>query len=73
MAIKKRIDHPALVTLLLLTEPDTGRKVAVNSGYILTFTEGDRRGTTVFKFTNGDMLTVHEDFLTVMEGFLPRG
>jgi hypothetical protein len=68
----KRIDHPALVTLLILTDADTGRKVAVNSGWIGTFTEGDRRGTTVFRMTNGEMLTVEEDFATVVTGFVPR-
>lgn len=58
--------------LLVLTDADTGRKVAVNSGWVTTFTEGDRRGTTVFRFMNGDLLTVYEDFLTVVAGFLPR-
>jgi len=70
MATKKRIDHPAHVTLLILTDADTGRKIAVNSGWVRTFTEGDRRGT-VFTFTGGDTLTVREDFLTVIEGFAP--
>jgi hypothetical protein len=72
MAAKKRFDHPAHVTLLLLTDADTGPKIAVNSGYILTFTEGDRRDTTVFRFTNGELLTVDEDFMTVVLGFMPR-
>jgi len=68
----RRVTEPASVPLVILTDADTGRKIAVNSGWITTFTEGDRRDTTVFRFMNGDLLTVEEDFMTVAMGFLPR-
>ncbi|HUP62688.1 MAG TPA: hypothetical protein VNA69_19965 [Thermoanaerobaculia bacterium] len=66
----RRVDPPISVPLLILTDADTGRKVAVNGGWMTTFTEGDREGTTLFRFTNGDLLTVEEDFVTVAEMFV---
>jgi hypothetical protein len=68
---EKRVQPFVAAPLLILTDADTGRKVAINAGWINTFTEGDRRGTTVIRFTNGELLTVEEDFTTVMMGFLP--
>ena len=68
----KRIEHPAYVALLVLTDADTGRKVAINTGWMLTFTEGDRRGTTVIRFMNGDLLTVEESFIDVARSFPVR-
>jgi hypothetical protein len=65
-----RVNPPNYAALLVLTDADTGRKVAVNGGWITTFTEGDRRGTTVFRFMNGELLTVEEDFLTVAQMFV---
>jgi hypothetical protein len=69
---KKRIDHPAHVTLLLLTDADTGRRIAINSGWFITFTEGDRKGTTVFRFMNGELVTVQESIAAVLEAFEQR-
>jgi hypothetical protein len=68
---KNRVDHPAFVTLLVLTDADTGRRIAVNSGWFTTLTEGDKRGTAI-KFMNGDVVTVEEDFATILKAFMPR-
>ncbi|HUP61394.1 MAG TPA: hypothetical protein VNA69_13340 [Thermoanaerobaculia bacterium] len=62
----KRTPSP-YVPLVVLTDAATGRKVCVHGMRFITFAE-DHRGT-IFRFDNGELLAVEEDFTTVALAF----
>ena len=70
MPAKRRPELYPSVNIAVLTDADTGRSVGVSAMWLTTFEETDR-GTTI-KFTNGEMVTVVESFLTVAHA-LTRG
>lgn len=63
MGSRRESDSRPYVHVLLLTNADTGRHVCISSMWFTTFEETDRG--TVFKFTNGEVVTVEESFREV--------
>ena len=66
MATKRDSDRP-YVQLVVLTNADTGRRVGISAMWLTTFEETDTG--TVFKFTNGEKVTVEENFREVTSAF----
>ena len=67
MASRRRSDNPPYVQLVVLTQLETGRRVGISAMWLTTFEETDRG--TVFKFTNGETVTVEESFRDVTNAF----
>jgi hypothetical protein len=51
----------------MFTRADTGRRVGISAMWLTTFEETDRG--TVFKFANGETVTVEESFREVTSAF----
>lgn len=66
MATKRDSDRP-YVQVVVLTSADTGRRVGISAMWLTTFEETD--AGTVFKFTNGEKVTVEETFREVTTAF----
>lgn len=62
-----RIDWPPSVPLVILTDANTGRRVAISGMWFTHFVEADQN--TIMKFTNGESVTVEEDFMTFASAF----
>ncbi|HEX8170973.1 MAG TPA: hypothetical protein VF824_10580 [Thermoanaerobaculia bacterium] len=67
---RDRIDWPPSVPLVMLTDVETGHRVAISGMWLTHFSEGD--SGTLVKFTNGDTVTVEEDFMTLANAFSGR-
>ena len=67
MASRRQLENRPYVQLVMLTNADTGRRVGVSAMWLTTFEETDRG--TVFKFTNGETVTVEESFREVTNAF----
>lgn len=66
MATRRESDRP-YVQLIVLTNVDTGRRVGISAMWLTTCEETD--SGTVFKFTNGEKVTVEENFREVTTAF----
>jgi hypothetical protein len=66
MATRRESDCP-YVQLIVLTNADTGKRVGISAMWLTTFEEADTG--TVFKFTNGEKVTVEENFREVTTAF----
>lgn len=64
---RDRIDWPPSLPLVILTDAETGRRVAISGMWFTHFAESDRG--TILKFTNGETVTVEEDFMTIASAF----
>ena len=67
MASKRGDGDRPYVQLIVLTNADTGRRVGISAMWLTTFEEAD--SGTVFKFTNGEKVTVEENFREVSTAF----
>lgn len=67
MASRRQSENRPYVQLVTLTNADTGRRVGISAMWLTTFEETDRG--TVFKFTNGETVTVEESFREVTSAF----
>lgn len=64
---RDRIDWPPSVPLVILTEAENGRRVAISGMWLTYFAESDHG--TIVKFTNGEHVTVEESFMTIASAF----
>ena len=67
MASKRGDGDRPYVQLVVLTNADTGKRVGISAMWLTTFEEPD--AGTVFKFTNGEKVTVEENFREVTAAF----
>ena len=67
MASRRGSESRPYVQLVMLTRADTGRRVGISAMWLTIFEETDRG--TVFKFTNGETVTVEESFREVTSAF----
>ncbi|HEX7152201.1 MAG TPA: hypothetical protein VF618_12005 [Thermoanaerobaculia bacterium] len=67
MANKREDGDRPYVQLIVLTNSDTGKRVGISAMWLTTFEEAD--AGTVFKFTNGERVTVEESFREVTTAF----
>jgi len=67
MASKRGDGDRPYVQLVVLTNADTGKRVGISAMWLTTFEEAD--AGTVFKFTNGEKVTVEENLREVTATF----
>lgn len=67
MATNRENENRPYVQVLVLTSANTGRRVGVSAMWLTNFEETD--AGTVFKFTNGESVTVEESFREVTDAF----
>jgi len=65
--VSRRSDNRPYVQLVMLTNADTGRRVEISAMWLTTFEETERG--TIFKFTNGETVTVEVAFREVTSAF----
>ncbi|HEX2062130.1 MAG TPA: hypothetical protein VHK90_15430 [Thermoanaerobaculia bacterium] len=67
MVTKREHENRPYAQVLVLTNATTGRRVGISAMWLTTFEEAD--SGTVFKFTNGETVTVEENFREVTTAF----